>query len=91
VASRPFVLSSNQGVVRGSATGDTAFPAIHVCVPAGGFADVRLRVSGSSAIPGDLATYASSLQPRTGGVFLSQIALADELGGPCTVSAAGRG
>ena len=91
VASRPFVLSSNQGVVRGSATGDTAFPAIHVCVPAGGFADVRLRASGSSVIPGDLATYASSLQPRTGGVFLSQIALADELGGPCTVSAAGRG
>jgi hypothetical protein len=91
VASRPFTVSSNQGTVRGAATGDTAFPGVHVCVPAGGFADVRLRVSGSSAIPGDLATYADSLRPRNGGVFLSQIALADELGGPCTVPAGRRG
>jgi hypothetical protein len=91
VASRPFVVSSDQGIVRGSATSDTAFPAIHVCVPAGGFADVRLRASGSSPIPGDLATYASSLRPRAGGVFLSQIALADELGGHCTAPAADRG
>lgn len=83
VASRRFVVSSNQGVVRGSASADTVFQGIHVCVPAHGYAVVRFRVVGSSSIPGDLATYASSLRPRRGGAFLSQIALADELGGPC--------
>ena len=88
VTSRPFELSSNQGAVHGSASQDTTFEGIHVCVPAGGYADVRLRTSGSSAIPGDLATYATSLQSRTGGVFLSQIGLADELGGPCKVPTA---
>lgn len=88
VAARPFVVSSNQGVVNGVASADTLFEAIHVCVAAGGYAEVRLRTHDSSAIPGDLATLESSLQPRNGGVFLSQIGLADELSGPCTLPAA---
>ena len=83
VASRRVELSSNQGVVRVDASQDTSFNAIQVCVPAHGYADVLLRASGSSTIPGDQATLASSLQPREGGVFLTEIALADELGGPC--------
>jgi hypothetical protein len=83
VASRAFSLSSNQGAVHGTASSDTVFKGIGVCVPAHGYAEVRLHVTGSSAIPGDLATYASSLRPRAGGVFLSEIALADELGGAC--------
>jgi hypothetical protein len=85
IDSRAFDLSSNQGAVRAVATGDTLFQGINVCVPEGGYADIRLRVAQSSAIPGSLATYESSLAPRTGGVYLSQIGLADELGGPCTV------
>jgi hypothetical protein len=89
VTSRPFELSSNQGVAHGSATADTLFEPIRVCVPAGGYADVRLQTPESSAIPGDLATLASSLQPRAGGVFVSLIGLADEVGGACTVPAAG--
>jgi len=89
VASRPFELRSNQGIVRGAASQDTVFQPIHVCVPADGYADVRLRVPDSSAIPGDLATLATSLQARNGGVFLSQIGLADELGGPCHLLAPG--
>jgi hypothetical protein len=83
VTSRPFELQSNQGVVRGVVSQDTVFQGIRVCVPASGYAEVRLRTPDSSAIPGDLATLASSLTPRTGGVFLSQIGLADELGGAC--------
>jgi hypothetical protein len=83
VASRPFTLSSNRGAVQGVATADTLFQGIKVCVPAGGFAEVRLQTPESSAIPGDLATLATSLEPRTGGVFLSQIGLADEIGGTC--------
>jgi hypothetical protein len=73
--------------MRGVASHDTVFPGIRVCVPAGGYADVRLQASGTSAIPGDLATLAASLQPRAGGVFVSQIGLADELGGPATCPA----
>jgi hypothetical protein len=84
VGSRRFELSSNQRVVRAAASADTLFQGIAVCVPGHGFSDVRLHVEGSSPIPGDLATYATSLRPRTGGVFVSQIGLADELGGACT-------
>jgi hypothetical protein len=90
VAARPFVLRSNQGVVRGVASQDTVFQGIRICVPAKGYAEVRLRTPDSSAIPGDLATLATSLQPRAGGVFLSQIGLADELGGPCNLGASGK-
>jgi hypothetical protein len=86
VASRPFTVTSNKGVVHGVASADTLFQGIKVCVPAGGFAEVRLQTPDSSAIPGDLATLATSLQPRTGGVFLSQIGLADEIGGSCRSS-----
>ena len=46
---------------------------------------MRLQTPDSSAIPGDLATLATSLEPRTGGIFLSQIGLADEIGGACHV------
>jgi hypothetical protein len=84
VASRSFELASNESVVRGSASADTVFQGIGVCVPPHRYAEVSLRVTGSSPVPGDLATYATSLRPRRGGAFLSQIALADELGGPCT-------
>ncbi|MDX6453454.1 MAG: Dolichyl-phosphate-mannose-protein mannosyltransferase [Gaiellaceae bacterium] len=91
VSSRPFELRSAQAVVRGVAAQDTVFQGIHICVPAGGYADVRLRTPDTSPIPGDLATLATSLQPRTGGVFVSQIGLADELGGACKPSAAASG
>ena len=89
VASRPVELSSNQGVMHVVASQDTRFNGIHVCVPAHGYADVLLRASGSSTIPGDQATLASSLHPRRAGLFLSEIALADELGG-LHLQAAGR-
>ena len=64
VAARRVELSSNQEVVHAVASQDTGFDGIHVCVPPHGYAEVRLRAAGSSAIPGDLATLASSLHPR---------------------------
>ncbi len=86
VASRLVQLSSNQGEVRAVAIQyNTTFHAIQVCVPARGYAEVRLRAAAASAIPGDQATLASSLLPRRGGVFLTEIGLADELGGACKV------
>jgi hypothetical protein len=83
VAARSFTISSNEGVTRATASADTVFETVEVCVPARGYADVRLRAAGSSAIPGDQASYATSVQPRSGGVFLSEIALADEVGEAC--------
>ena len=85
VTSRTVELSSNQGGMHALVSQDTAFHPIQVCVPAHGYADVSLRASESSAIPGDQATLASSLLPRRGGVFLTEIGLADELGGACKV------
>jgi len=84
VERRPFSLRSNLETRRGVAGRATAFVnALHVCVPPHGFSDVTLDVSGSSAIPGDLATLTESEGSRQGGVFLAQIALSDDLGGPC--------
>ena len=85
VASRAVNLSSNQGTASVVVSqNNTTFHAIQVCVPARGYAQVRLRSPVSSAIPGDQATLASSLLPRRGGVFLTEIGLADELGGRCS-------
>ena len=66
VTRRAFVATSNLGRWSGVATntpgspgvGGTAFVYPNVCVPARGFADVKVRVIGSSAIPGDLANAA---------------------------------
>jgi hypothetical protein len=77
VASRAFELSSSSGDVHGTVTGaNTLFQSVSVC-------DVRLAVTGASSIPGDQASVSTIDTPRRGGLFVSQIALADELGGPC--------
>jgi hypothetical protein len=84
VASRPFELTSNTGAVRGTAaSGNSTFASIAVCVPSGGFGDVRLSTPDASSIPGDQRSAADSAAARTGGLFVSQIGLADELGGSC--------
>jgi hypothetical protein len=57
---------------------------VPICVPARGYAEIRLGVDGSSAIPGDLATLQDSLRPRRGGVFIASLSEADEVGGPCS-------
>ncbi len=83
--SLPFSLRTGSRSVDGVArlASDT-FRVIQVCVPAHGYAELRLDVHGSSAIPGDLATYNESILPRRGGIYIASLSEADELGGPCT-------
>jgi hypothetical protein len=82
--SRRFDVVSDLQRVRGEVTSPyTARRTIRVCVPPRGFSEVRLRPHGSSPIPGDLSSLETLAQPRRGGVFLAQIALADEVGPAC--------
>ena len=67
----------------GSANASTTWGSVSVCVPAHGYADVILRTPAREVIPGDLRTWADSSGSRIGGLFLSQISLADEIGGSC--------
>ena len=82
VARRSFGVSSNLGVQRGKVVDRaTASVRVRVCVPARGHADVRIRSGGESAVPSDAGAPPGA--GRQGGLFLAQIALADELGGRC--------
>jgi hypothetical protein len=84
VATRPFRLSSNlQRVTADAGAGDTTLQGVTVCVPQRGYAEVRLSTPDASAIPGDLRSLETSLTSRRGGAFVSEIALSDEVGGPC--------
>ena len=78
-----MTLTSNHARWHGSATASTTWGAVSVCVPAHGYADVILRTPAREVIPGDLRTWADSSGSRIGGLFLSQISLADEIGGSC--------
>ncbi len=79
----PFKLTSGKRSVGGTSSGSDTFRVIPVCVPAHGFGEAQLAVDGSSAIPGDLATYNESVMPRRGGVYIASLSVADEIGGPC--------
>ena len=83
IARRPFRLASNAESVAGEATNaHTVFVRIRVCVPPS-FAEVRIRTRESSPIYGDMRDRIAFYESRSGGVFLNQIALADELGPTC--------
>jgi hypothetical protein len=86
VASRPFRVVTNLQAHSGAATNThTVFAeAIRACVPPQGFAEVSISTPDESGIPqGNLNTNASFEVPRAVGVYLAQIALADELGPRC--------
>jgi hypothetical protein len=83
VPERRVEIASNLERWEGTATADTQRHAILFCVPADGFAEVTVRADGSSEIPPDLRTLEGQDQPRQGGIFLSEIALADEIGEAC--------
>jgi len=84
VASRPVDFRTNLEHEGGIATnGATAYRVINACVPAGGYADYRVTVSGSSPVYGDMRSQDTIGEPRDGGVLFTQIALADEVGAPC--------
>jgi hypothetical protein len=84
VGRRPVELVTNLRRWNGTASNAaTVRTTLRVCVPPSGYTDVTLRATGKSNIPGDLKDLNSSLAPRTGGVHVTEIAEADETGGPC--------
>jgi hypothetical protein len=85
VARQRFELVSNLATLRGEATTSaTASERVAVCVPAHGFAAIRLTTPTSALIPGDQRSQYPSTLPRTGGLLVADISLADEVGGPCS-------
>ena len=83
VARRDATLSAQGKTIHSVVTPDSHTEYIKVCIPADGYADVRLDVRGSSAIPGDLATLEQSKSPRRGGIIVASLGEADESGGLC--------
>jgi len=84
ITKRAFLLRSNRQHVEAVATPDTVRETVELCVPASGYAEVRLEARGSSTISGDLRDYnLAEFTKRRGGIFVAEIALADEIGGPC--------
>jgi hypothetical protein len=84
VKARRVEVVSNVAAWHGVATNKrTLLKTVRVCVPARGFAEVRVGTPDVSAIPGDLRDLESSLANRRGGVLLAEIALSDNIGGAC--------
>ncbi len=81
-----LTISSQGQVVRAFATPDDLTKVLSVCVPARGYAELTLTVSGSSPIPGDQASLALSLKPRLGGVYIASLS-ANDVGGRCSETA----
>ena len=78
---RPVTIASNLEAWDGDAP---ARHTVQVCVPARGFADVRLASHEAGPIPGDQRDAQNAqFGTRRGGVHIGDIALADETGGPC--------
>lgn len=61
--------------------------AVSVCVPRTGYSDVFVRAAGASPISVDQRTAETFGRPRTGGVLIATIVLAEERGGRCVVRA----
>ena len=85
VASRPYEVRSNLRRLRRVASNSRTeyVNALPVCVPANGYADVRIAARGASAIPADLSTLPGPTQERIGSIFLADASVSDDLGGPC--------
>jgi hypothetical protein len=83
VVERTVAVSSNLDRWQSVATPETVHGGLRVCVPEHGYTVVRVRADGSSPIPGDLRDIGLSAEARDGGVLVTEIALADEIGGRC--------
>jgi hypothetical protein len=81
VPPRAFSVHSNAGDWDATATPDGSTVQVSVCVPPRGFADVRVHAARYGPIYGDPRSESSFFSyARSGGVLLTGIALADELG-----------
>ena len=86
-APSPYKVVADTARQTGTATDDaTSFARIEVCVPAQGFSDVSISTPVRAAIPGDLSSEQASITPREGGLDINDIALANEIGGRCSIS-----
>ena len=85
IAQQPFHVASNRGKLNAlTHSGDRVLEELKVCVPARGFADVHLTTPVSGLIGyGDPRSATTSGIPRRGGLLLTEIAGADELGPAC--------
>ena len=83
VARRPAAVTVDGKTTPLVVTPDELTQTVNVCVPAHGYADVRLDVTGASPIPGDLATLDEFNSPRRGGIFIASLGEADEIGPSC--------
>lgn len=79
VVGRPFRVVSNMSEWDGKADEETIRNQLPVCVPAGGFADVRVNTPNHSPIYGDPTDSVSVATPREAGVGLTQVSIADEI------------
>jgi hypothetical protein len=92
VTRRRFDLAAGAGAQHGVATntpgspanGPTAFAYVEVCVPPGGYGEVKLTAQGKSPVYGDMANHGTFTVPREAGVFLNEIDLADEITQGCS-------
>jgi hypothetical protein len=83
IAARRFHVTSNTSDWRGTADQRGTSNQISVCVPASGYADVKVDAPTYSPIYGDPRSEESFVSyARSGGVLVTGIALADETG-PC--------
>src|SRR5512146_2904708 len=84
IPSRDFRVVSNVAHWQATATNTTtALGSVAVCVPAKGFAEVRVIVHDHSWALGSIDSLAESFRSRRVGVGFGAIALADEVGGAC--------
>ncbi len=84
VAQRVVTLSSQGKTSRVVVTPSATDASAQACVPTHGYAEIQLKINGSSSIPGDLATLAASRTPRRGGIVFASIGEADEIGPTCS-------
>jgi hypothetical protein len=85
VPRRSFTIAWTGGSLHADANGtNSVSERVDVCVPARGFAEVRLATPVSSTIPGDQRGADTWMLARKGGVLLSDLSLADEVGETCS-------
>jgi hypothetical protein len=84
IPDRDLTITSNAGSWRTQTTNtDTSAGSVPVCVPARGWTEVKIETPDSSYALGSIDSLADSFTSRRVGVGLGEIALADEVGGPC--------
>jgi hypothetical protein len=84
-APKRVTVVSNLETWHGDASTATAQIHLSLCAPARGFTEIRVWTPAVSEIPPSLRSAdLANASGRRGGIFLSEIALADEIGPRCT-------